>query len=277
MRGLFLTHLETRLTTSREEIPFTGGGRTAVSRIGDVVHRQAGPWAPTVHALLRHLEAEGFAGAPRVVGSGFDVQGRETLTYLPGASPHPGPWPEDALYNLGRMLADFHGASASFVPPPDAQWRLWFGRTLGTGPTIIGHGDLGDWNIIAQDGQPTGFIDWENAGPVDPLVDLAQLCWLNAHLFDDDLMERLNLPDLPTRARYLLTIVDGYGLASAGRAKLVEMMIALAIADAANEAVEARLTPDSTGPVEALWAMAWRARSAAWMGRNRGVLEVLEG
>ena len=50
-------------------------------------------------------------------------------------------------------------------------------------------------------------------------------------------------------------------------------MIDLAIADAANEAREAQLTPDSDGPVEALWAMAWRARSAAWMGRNRAVLE----
>src|SRR5215217_3578672 len=160
-----------------EEIPLTGGGRTAVSRIGDTVHRQTGPWAPAVHALLRHLQAEGFGGAPRVIGTGFDAEGRETLSYLPGASLHPGPWPDDAMFNLGRMLADFHRASASFVPPADAIWRPWFGRTLGTSPRIIGHGDLGDWNIIAQNGQPTGFIDWEQAGPVDPLVELAQLCW----------------------------------------------------------------------------------------------------
>jgi hypothetical protein len=50
-------------------------------------------------------------------------------------------------------------------------------------------------------------------------------------------------------------------------------MIALAIADAANEAAQAGITMESTGPVEALWAMAWRVRSAAWMGRHRGVLE----
>ena len=258
-----------------DEIPLTGGGRTAVWRIGDVVHRQTGPWAKSVHALLRHLEAEGFSGAPRVVGSGFDEQGRETLTYLPGASLHPGPWPEDAMFNLGKLLASFHRASASFVPPADAQWRPWFGRDLGTGKRIIGHCDLGDWNILAEHGQPTSFIDWEQAGPVDPLVELAQLCWLNAHLFDDDLEQRLGLPPLPTRARNLRAITDGYGLAAAGRARLVPTMIELAIADAANEAVEAGLTPDSTGPVEALWAMAWRAWSAAWMGRNRGVLEAV--
>lgn len=256
-----------------EEIPLTGGGRTAVSRIGDVVHRQTGPWATSVHALLRHLETEGFAGAPRVIGTGFDDQGRETLSFIDGTSPHPGPWPEEALFNLGKMLADFHRASASFTPPPDATWRLWFGRDLGTGPRIIGHCDLGDWNIIARANQPVGFIDWEQAGPVDPLVDLAQLCWLNAHLFDDDLMERLSLPPLATRARYLRTIADGYGLSAKDRPRLVPTMIDLAIADAANEAVQAGLTVESTGPVDALWALAWRARSAAWMGRHRRVLE----
>ena len=260
-------------TTSTEpEIPLTGGGRTSVARIGDVVHRQTGPWAKTVHALLRHLEAEGFAGAPRVIGSGFDDQGRETLSLVHGVSLHPGPWPDEAMFNLGKMLADFHRASASFVVPEDAIWRDWFGRSLGDGPRIIGHCDLGDWNIIARDHQPVGFIDWEQAGPVDPLVELAQLCWLNAHLFDDDLADRLSLPPATARAKKLRYIVDGYGLASASREKLVDTMITLAIHDTANEALEAKVTMESEGPVEALWAMAWRARSAAWMDREWALL-----
>lgn len=256
-----------------DEEVLTGGGRTAVSRRGDVVHRQTGPWAETVHALLRHLEDVGFTKAPRVVGSGFDAEGRETLTFLPGASLHPGPWPEEAMFNLGKLLADLHRATASFRPPPNAIWRDWFGRTLGDGPRIIGHCDLGDWNIMAQNGRPTGLIDWEQAGPVDPLVELAQLCWLNAHLFDDDLETRLGLPPLATRAHNLRLIVDGYELPARDRARLVSTMIELAIADAANEAMEAKLTPESQEPMEALWAMAWRARSAAWMLRNGAALE----
>lgn len=257
--------------TDTEHI-LTGGGRTAVTRIGDVVHRQTGPWAKTVHALLRHLEAEGFTGAPRVIGTGFDAQGRETLSFMHGVSLHPGPWPDEAMFNLGKMLANFHRASASFVPPADAVWRPWFGRSLGGGPRIIGHGDLGDWNIIAQNHQPVGFIDWEQAGPVDPLVELAQLCWLNAHLFDDNLEASIGLPPLAARAKKLRYIVDGYGLASADRARLVPTMIDLAMHDTANEAIQAAETPD-TNPADALAAMAWRARSAAWMGRNRGGLE----
>ena len=38
---------------------------------------------------------------------------------------------------------------------------------------------------MARDGLPVALIDWETAGPVDPLVELAQLCWLNAKLHDD--------------------------------------------------------------------------------------------
>lgn len=255
-----------------EEQMLSGGGRNAVSRVGNVVHRQTGPWAQTVHALLRFLEAEGFAGAPRVVGSGFDAEGRETLSFLPGTSPHPGPWPEAAHFALGQMLAEFHCLSARFTPPRDAVWRNWFGRALGSGPRLIGHCDLGDWNILADEsGQPNGLIDWEQAGPVDPLVELAQLCWLNAHLFDDDLADRLGLAPAATRARHLHAIADGYALPGSRRQALVDTMINLALHDAANEAIEARITPESSDPTP-LWALAWRARSAAWMERNRMTL-----
>lgn len=256
-----------------EDEILAGGGRTEVRRIGNVVHRQTGPWASTVHALLRHLENEGFGAAPRVVGSGFDERGYETLTFMPGASPHPGPWPEGAHFALGALLADFHRASTSFTPPPNAIWRAWFGRSLGTAPRIIGHCDLGDWNIVAENGRPTALIDWEQAGPVDPLFELAQLCWLNVHLFDEDLAERLTLAPVSVRARQLRAVTDGYGLPRAGRANLVEAMITLAIHDTANEAIEAGITPTSTEPVEALWAMTWRSRSAAWISRNRAILE----
>jgi len=63
-------------------------------RRAGVVYREAGPWSPAVLALLRHLEREGFVGAPRVVGSGFAEDGREMVGYVPGASPQPRAWAE---------------------------------------------------------------------------------------------------------------------------------------------------------------------------------------
>ena len=254
------------------EIPLTGGGRTAVVRVGDVVHRETGPWAPSVHALLRHLENVGFARSPRVVGSGFDERGRETLSYLAGGFVHPRPWADDAYPALGRMLRELHDATRGFVPPGDAQWRPWHGRDLGGADRVFGHGDTGPWNIVARDGQPVALIDWEVAGPVDRVVELAQTCWLNAQLNDEDITEKQGLPDVATRARWVRAILDGYRLPAERRAGFVDQMIAFATRDAAQQAIDAGVTAD-TRDASALWAITWRTRSAAWMARHRAVLQ----
>ncbi len=61
-------------------------------------------------------------------------------------------------------------------------------------------------------------------------------------------------------------------LAAADRRDLVTKMIEYAIRDCAAEAIQAHVTP-AQGDTTALWAIAWRARSAAWMIRHRHLLE----
>lgn len=78
--------------------------RTEVYRVGNTVRRSAGLWTPSVHALLRHLEAAGFDGSPRVIGSGFDTQGREVLSYIEGEFVHPRAWSDEGMTELGRLL-----------------------------------------------------------------------------------------------------------------------------------------------------------------------------
>ncbi len=254
------------------ETPLEGGGRTAVSRSGNIVLRETGPWASTVHALLRHLEAVGFNGAPRVIGSGFDEQGRETLSFVEGEVAHLRPWREEALPHVGRLLRDLHRAAETFEVPGNAVWRPWHGRRSGGSILGIGHCDAGPWNIVAREGIPVALIDWEVAGPVDPLLDLAQACWLNAQLHDDDVAEGQGLASLEVRARHLRSIVDGYELPRAERIGFVDMMIEFAVQDAAAEAIEAGGTPDTT-EATAFWAVTWRVRSAAWMLKHRSTLE----
>lgn len=254
-----------------------GGGRTKVSRRGQVVFRTAEPWSASVHALLRHLEDVGFVGAPRVVEPGFDAHGRETVTFVDGESLGNGPWTDDAAASLGVLLRTLHNATASFVPPDDSVWQDWFGRGIGRnhrgiGHRVIGHCDTGPWNIVVRNGQPFALIDWEMAGPVEPIVELAQLCWLNAQLHDDDVAEIAGLPGPAVRANQLRLIADGYGLPSSEGSRLVDTMIEVALQDAAQQAIEARILPTSTDP-EPMWGLAWRARAAAWMSRNRRLLE----
>ena len=99
---------------------------------------------------------------------------------------------------------------------------------------------------------PVGFIDWEFAGPVDRLGEVAQAAWLNAQLHDDVVAERNHLPPAEVRARQLRLFVDAYGLDTAGRSQLVSRMIDHAERDAAYELDEPgalKMAKRPTGPV----------------------------
>ena len=54
---------------------------SGMTRRGDRLLRPMGPWSPAVHEYLRHLEAAGFGGAPRLLGIEGD---REVLTFIDG-------------------------------------------------------------------------------------------------------------------------------------------------------------------------------------------------
>jgi aminoglycoside phosphotransferase (APT) family kinase protein len=254
-------------------LPGPGGQPSRVLRRGDTVLRPAGPWTPAVHALLRHLEQAGFTGAPRVVGDGYDGQGHEVLTFIEGTFVHPHAWTDDQIWRLGQLLRALHEATAGFQAPPDAMWCPWPFRTEPGQPgTIIGHCDTGPWNIVARGGLPAALIDWDTAGPTSRLDEIAATAWWNAQLHDDDIAERQGLPPAAARAAQLRHFLDGYQLPAADRNALVTAMINYAIRDCAAEATQAGITPDSTDP-EPLWALAWRARSAAWMIRHQALLE----
>ena len=73
-------------------------------------------------------------------------------------------------------------------------------------------------------------------------------------------------------AEHLRLLVDGYELPVPDRDRLVDVMIEVAVLDAGNEAREAGVVAGTDDP-DALWAITWRTRSAAWMLTHRQVLE----
>jgi len=188
-----------------------GGLVTFPVRIRGNVHRETGPWTPTVHALLRHLEQAGFEGAPRVVG--FDDVGREVLTYIegePGSLHFPqGLLHEHGLTALGRLIRRFHDAVAAFVPAADAVYRIG-ARTLGSGE-IVCHGDLGYWNTIWRGHDVVALIDWDTAEPAPPLRDVAVAAMTTVPMHGDEWAARVGfLTPLDRRAR-LAALCAGYG------------------------------------------------------------------
>jgi Phosphotransferase enzyme family len=261
---------------SRDEVELEGGWQTSVVRRDDVVLRSTGPQSATVIALLAHLSDEGFTAAPVPIGSGFSNDGREQLSFIEGASPQPLAWTDDAAWMIGDLVRRLHTATTTFVPTVPV-WRPWFARGLGGSHPVIGHGDLGPWNILAVADRPVAFIDWDNAGPVDAVWELAQIVWLNAQLHDDDIAELNGLPSALDRARQAALILDGYGLDRHHRIGFVDKMIEFAIRSARDEAHTAHVVPDTVSPAPdgfpLLWAVTWRARAAAWMLDHRTILD----
>lgn len=192
------------------------------------------------------------------------------VSFLEGGFVHPHPWKDEAFPLLGQMLKALHQATRSFLPPENAQWRPWFGRRLGTA-SVIGHCDTGPWNIVCRNKLPFALIDWEEAGPVDPMIELAQACWLNAQLVDDDIAEKQGLPSVEDRARQMCMLLDGYGVSRVQRIGFIEKVKDFVILSAANEAITAQVTMDSL-EIAPLWGVTWRARSAAWIIRHQAAL-----
>jgi len=271
--------------TRDEAVPLrtegSGEHPSRARRRGEVVLRERTPSTPAVLALLRHFERVGFAGAPRVVEPGTDDDGNELLTFVPGTSPHPRAWSDEAVPLLGDLLRRAHAAAAGFELPVGEQWREWPGEDLaraGSGPVVLGHRDVGPWNVVADHRGPHALIDWEFAGPVPVVVELAEAAWLNAQLHDDDVAEAHGLPAAEVRARQVGLLLDGYRLSRAQRRGFVDVIVEVAVRSARSEAVLHGVGPASEQAVTddgfpLLWSITWRTRSAAWVLDHRRLLE----
>ncbi len=223
--------------------------------------------------LLTHLAECGFEAAPRPVDGGFAADGREQLTFEAGTSPQPLAWNDEAAWHIGVLLKRLHDATSTFAASEADVWKPWFARSLvGTTP-VIGHGDLAPWNILAVAGKPTTLIDWDCAGPVDAVWELAQVAWLNAQLHDDDVAAINNLPDPTVRIEQCAAILDGYGLAAVDREGFVDKMIEFAIRSAKDEAKTYGVTEATPSPAPdgfpVLWGVTWRTKAACWMLDHR--------
>ncbi|MFG1610788.1 phosphotransferase [Actinoplanes sp. NPDC049265] len=195
-----------------------GGNTVGASRIGDVVHKRASPWTPTVHALLRHLEDAGFEGAPRA--RGFDDQGREMITFMPGDTAGGRyPWPawtftDAMLTQVGQWMRRLHDLTAGFVPASGEHW--FTGRTMQPG-MVVGHQDAGPYNAAVVDGDRlAGFFDWDSAFPSTREYDLALTALWWVPMCPPHLAEGIGFDAPADQSRRLHLLLDAYGY-DAGR------------------------------------------------------------
>jgi hypothetical protein len=188
-----------------------------VVQVGDTVRRPQRPWSAATHAVLRHLEAVRFDGAPRVLG--VDAEGREVLSFVPGTAvvaPYPD-WAltDQALVSVAELLRDYHRAVATFdatpyawpPPPPDA--------FVGD---IVSHNDPNLDNVVFRDGRAVALIDFDLAGPGSRAWDVACAARLWAPLRPDEYITDLRRGRGFERFRLF---VDNYGMDDWDRSKVV--------------------------------------------------------
>ncbi|MBG0818634.1 phosphotransferase enzyme family protein [Planomonospora sp. ID82291] len=200
---------------SDDEEELTGGGVNRVVRIGGTVRRPTGPWTPAVHALLDHLAAAGFTGAPR--GHGCDGEGREILDFLPGRVPaYPLPdyaRADGALHAVGALLRDYHDATVGFTAPAGSVWYF----PPRSPAEVICHGDAAPYNCVFRDGRPVAFIDFDTAHPGPRIWDVAYTAYRFVPLAAP---RREGIPPVEEQARRLRLFADAYDLGDLDRDRL---------------------------------------------------------
>ena len=183
---------------------------SGMARRGDRLLRPMGAWSPAVHEYLRHLEAAGFDGSPRVLGTEGD---REVLTFIDGDVANDPLWEpghghrlppyartEVALRRAAELIRRLHEAAAGFRPAITSYRFHPYPLKAGE---IISHGDLGPWNTVYRDGIPVAFIDWTLPSP-SSRTDLADAAWTFVPLAPPEQLAEAGFdpsPDLPARLR----------------------------------------------------------------------------
>jgi hypothetical protein len=173
-----------RAQPSGSQLPGATANRGLVIHVGDTVHRPAARCWPATHALLTHLSAVGFDGAPRVI----DVSGAtEVLSYIDGQAAVPPLPPEtltdDALVSVAGLLHRYHCAAASF-DPAGHQWPRPIPAQFRTG--LVSHNDVHPANIVFREGRAIALIDFDLAGPGSAVWDVAAAARYWAPLQDDE-------------------------------------------------------------------------------------------
>jgi hypothetical protein len=224
---------------SEPEVLLVGGiaNRGQVVRVGDTVRRPQRPTSSATHALLNHLADVGFAGAPRFLG--VDDQGREVLSYVPGAAVMP-PYPawaltDAALTSVAHLLRDYHLAVSTFDFRPHV-WPPSPPEPFAAG--LVCHNDVNLDNVVFRDERAVALIDFDLASPGCRVWDVACAARLWAPLRPDRYVHDGRRGRGLDRLR---VFVDSYGLTDDDRDRLItavrlnhEWLYAIVGTEAAN-------------------------------------------
>lgn len=149
------------------------GGRSGIRRSGQSVIRPAAPWSASVHALLRHIRANGFLQAPEPIE--LRINGTEVVSFIEGeVSNYPlsaAARSETALVSAAQMLRRYHEATLGFGGINDtvSVWMLPSREPR----QVMCHGDFAPYNVVLRGETAVGMMDFDCAHPGPREWDLA--------------------------------------------------------------------------------------------------------
>lgn len=220
------------------------------------LHRSIDSW--------QALRAPGFTGASEPVG--VDADGRERLRFIAGDVAIP-PYPDwaqtdEAIASIARLMRRFHDAARSFERRSDDTWSDEMVDPAGG--SIICHNDVCLENVVFQDGEAIGLLDFDFAAPGRPVYDLACFARMCVPIDDDENRPQLGWQpaDLPTRLRL---IADEYGLAAEERREMVQALDGTIVRGGEFYCARSRQATQTSSRCGTRWA-AWRDTTAGAHG-----------
>jgi len=119
-------------------------------------------------------------------------------------------WSDASLVAAARLLRRCHDAVGTFVPSEDAEWIYSRGRP--SEGQLVCHNDIAPYNTVFRNEEPVAFIDWDLAGPAEPLSDIAHAVIYFVPIGPDEDVEAAGVPDAGARRGRLRLFCDAYGL-----------------------------------------------------------------
>ncbi|MGP9680546.1 phosphotransferase [Brachybacterium sp. AOP3-A1-3] len=261
-----------------------------VSVTSKSVSRDRRDWSATVHRLLSHLAGAGLDGLPIPLAE--QSPELDEVSYVEGATAIDVVLSRAQVESFGRLLRSLHDAGADFDARPTDVWQPFEFRASAPDPfsestflseIVIGHGDTGPWNVLVTSAESVSLIDWEFAGPIVRLDEIAATSWLALRFHDPEVDAVAPLTNLEEKVELLSAFLDGYRLDRTLWPAVVRGMSDYAIRDTAYEAIRLSISandaPADDAPADdsAQWRLAWRSRSAAWIIRHRAEILHLLG
>ena len=200
-----------------------GGRAGEIFKEGNEVLRTASENTVNIQKFLNGLHKEYLVKCPK--GFGIDENGIERLSYLEGNVSNYPLNPEiynlDMIESAGKLLREFHDASEKVSERMDANinWMLENEKEY----EIIIHGDYAPYNVVEDNGNAIGIIDFDTIYFGKKISDISYGIYRWATLFRENSPDRIG--DLDIQCEKASRFCEGYGLEKENRKEIVEVII----------------------------------------------------